>query len=190
MTGLAGPCVSRCFTGQRGAFPPGRLATFPVPEVVELVGERDVDVGAALGEHAEQLVGHAGDLGLAVDDRPPLDAEPVGELGAEDGLVEAAEHPLVPLQVAGVERVPAAVGCLDLGGDDGVGVDLRVVGSRRGLTERRHREPVRVRVQAAAVGSDAGRRPEPLEVRQRRSDGDVVRFEQPVVAGQRPPHRQ
>ena len=71
-----------------------------------------------------------------------------------------------------------------------MGVDLRVVGPRGGLTERRHRQPVRVGVQAAAVGADPGRRPEPLQMRQRRGHRDVVSFEQPVVAGQRPPHRQ
>ena len=113
-----------------------------------------------------------------------------GELGPQHRLVEAAEHPLVPLQVAGVEGQPAAVGCLDLGRDDGVGVDLRVIGPRGGLAERGHRQPVGVRVQAAAVGADAGRRPEPLQMRQRRGDGDVVGFEEPVVAGERPPHRQ
>ena len=38
--------------------------------------------------------------------------------------------------------------------------------------------------------ADAGRRPEPLQVRESGGDGDVVGFEQPVVAGKRPPHRQ
>ena len=151
-----GPCVGRCFTGQRGAFPPRRVSAFALAELVELVGERGVDVGAALGEHVEQLVGDAGDLGLTVDDRPPLDAEAVGQLGAQHRLVQAAEHPLMPLQVAGVERVPAAVGGLHLGRDHGVGVDLRIIGPRRRLAERRHRQPVRVRMQTAAVGRGSG----------------------------------
>ena len=82
--------------------------------------------------------------------------EPVGELGTEDGLVETADHPLVSLQVAGIERVPAAVGGLDLGRDDGVGVDLRIVGPRRRLTERRHRQPVRVGMQRGRRWSGCG----------------------------------
>ena len=45
-------------------------------------------------------------------------------------------------------------------------------------------------MEAAAVGADAGRRPEPLQMLERRRHGDVVGLEEPVVAGQRPPHRQ
>ncbi len=106
---LPGPCVSGCFTGQGGAFPPRRLPPFAVAEVVELVGQRHVDVSGPLGEHSEQLVRHAGDLGLTVHDRTPIDTETVGELGPQHGLVEAAEHPLMPLQVAGIQRQPTAI---------------------------------------------------------------------------------
>ena len=127
----------------------------------------------------EQLVGDAGDLGLPVDDRPPRDPEAVGQLGAQHRLVQPAEHPLMPLQVAGVERPPAAVVGLHLGRDHGVGVDLRVVGPRRRLPERGHRQPVRVGMQPAAVEADPGRRPEPLQMLERRRHGDVVGVEQP-----------
>ena len=96
----------------------------------------------------------------------------------------------MPLQVAGIERVPAALGGLHLGRDHGVGVDLRVIGPRRRLAERGDRQPLCVGVQPAAVGADPGRRPEPLQMLQRRRHGDVVSFEQTVVTGQRPPHRQ
>ena len=132
------------------------FAAFALAEVVELVGQRLVDVGGPLREHVEELVGDAGDLGLTVDDRAPVDTETVGELGAQDRLVEAAEHPLVPLQVAGVERQPATVRRLHLGGDDGVGVDLWIVGPRRRLAERRHRQPVRVRDAAGRRSSGSG----------------------------------
>ena len=114
-----------------------------------------------------------------------------GQLGPQDRLVEAAEHPLVPLQVAGVERQPATVGGLDLGGDHGVGVDLRVIGPRRRLTERRHRQPAAC-PGAAGAPFERIRVVDPNRSRcvERRGDGDVVRLEQPAVAGQRPPHRQ
>ena len=157
---------------------------------VDLVGERSVDRHGPLGEDVEELVGDAGDLGLAVADRQPVDAEAVGELVAQHGLVEAAEHALVPLEVAGVERQPAAFRRVDLGGDDRVGVDLRIVGTRRGLAECGDRQPVGVGMHPPAVGADAGRRAEPLEVRQGCGDGDVVGLQQPRVAGECPPHRQ
>ena len=77
----------------------------------------------------EQFVGDAGDLRLSGEDRPPLDPEAVGQLGAQHRLVQAAEHPLMPLQVAGIQRLPAAIGGLHLGRDHGVGVDLRIIGA-------------------------------------------------------------
>ena len=93
----------------------------------------------------------------------------VGQLGAQHRLVQAAQHPLVALQVAGVQRQPPPVVGLDLGRDDGVGVQLRVIGPRRRLAERRHRQPERVGVQAAAVDPHPGRRPEPLQMLERRA---------------------
>ena len=79
---------------------------------------------------------------------------------------------------------------MDLGRDDGVRVDLRIVGSRRRLAERGDHQPVRVGMQPAAITADASGGPEPLEVLERGGDGDVVGFEQAFVVGQRPPYRQ
>ena len=93
------------------------------------------------------------------------------------------------LQIAGIERHPPAVGGLHLGRDHGVGMDLRIVGTRRRLAEHRHRQTLRVRMQPAAVTADPRRRPEPLQMRQRRGDGDIVGLQEPVVARQRPAHR-
>ena len=138
----------------------------------------------------EQLVRDTGDLRLPGEDRSPLDPEAVGQLGTQHRLVQAAEHPLMPLQVAGIQGEPATLGGLHLGRDHGVGVDLRVVGPRCRLAERGHRQPLGVGVQPAAVGADPGRRPEPFQMLQRRRHSDIVGFEQPVVTGQRPPHRQ
>ena len=166
-----------------------RFSTLPVTELVERDRHRVLDRRGALGEHRQQILRHAGDLGLALHDRPPLDAEPVGELVAQHRLVQAAEHPLMPLQIAGIERQPPALDGLHLRRDHGVGVDLRVIGPRRRLAEHRHRQALRVRMQPAAVMSDPRRRPEPLQMRQRRGDGDIVSLQEPVVARQRPPHR-
>ena len=107
---------------------------------------------------------------------------------AQHRLVETAQHPLVTLQVAGVQRQPPTVRGLHLGRDDRVGVQLRVIGPRRGLAERRHRQPARVQVEAAAVGPHPGRGPEPLQVLERGGHGDVVSFQQAGVAGEGPPH--
>jgi hypothetical protein len=52
----------------------------------------------------------------------------VGQLAAQHRLVEAAEHSLMALQVAGVECPSAAVVGLHLRRDDDVGVDLGVIG--------------------------------------------------------------
>ena len=123
---------------------------------------------ARLENTVQQLARQAGDLGLAVDDRLPRHPVAVGQLGSQHRLVQAAQHPLVPLQVAGVQRQPPAVVGLDLGRDDGVGVQLRVVGPRRRLAERGHRQPERVGVLAAAVDPHPGRRPEPLQMLERR----------------------
>ena len=114
---------------------------------------------ARLENTSSSSPGQAGDLGLAVDDRLPADPVAVGQLGAQHRLVQAAQHPLVALQVAGVERQPPPVVGLDLGRDDGVGVHLRVVGPRRRLAERRHRQPERVGVLAAAVRPAPGSSP-------------------------------
>ena len=142
-----------------------RVPPLAATELADLDGQRVVDLAGAFGEHLEQLPGQAGDLGLTVDDRLPRHPVAVGQLGPQHRLVQAAQHPLMPLQVAGVQRQPPAVVGLDLGRDDGVGVHLRVIGPRRRLAERRHRQPERVGMQAAAVDPHPGRRPEPLQMR-------------------------
>ena len=147
-------------------------------ELAHLDGQRVVDLAGAFGEHLEQLPGQAGDLGLTVDDRLPRHPAAVAQLGSQHRLVQAAQHPLVPLQVAGVQRKPPAVVGLDLRGDDRVGVHLRIVSPRRRLTERGHvnpsasgcwrRPPTRTRVVAPNRSRCAERRPH----------CDVVGFEQ------------
>ena len=89
---------------------PGRGSALALAKLVDLDLERLVDLLAALGEHVTELVGDAGDLGLTLHDRYPVDPETVRELVAQHRLVQAAEHPLMPFQVAAIERVPLTLG--------------------------------------------------------------------------------
>ena len=164
LAGLAGPGVGGGFAGHGRPLPAGRVPALPGSELLDRVGQCCVDLRRALREHLQQLGRDAGDLGLAVDDRPPGDAVAVGELGAQHRLVQAAQHPLVPLQEPGVQGPPPPIDGLDLGRDHGVGVELRVVGPGGGLAERRHRQPEGVGMQPAALMPDAGGRPVPLQV--------------------------
>ena len=102
---------------------------FAATELADLDGQRVVDLIGALGEHLQQLPRQADDLGLAVDDRLPRHPVAVGQLGSQHRLVQAAQHPLVPLQVAGIQRQPPPVVGLDLGRDDPRG--CAVAGRRR-----------------------------------------------------------
>jgi hypothetical protein len=187
VAGLVGAGVSRRLPSEGGPLPRRRIPPLPPPELPHLGGQGVVDLGGALGEHLQQLPADAGDLGLPVHDRLPLHPIAVGELGPQDRLVQAAQHPLVALQVAGVQRQPAAIIDLDLGRDDRMGVELRVIGPRRGLPERRHRQSQCVRVQASPVGPDPRRRPVALDMLERRLNGDVMGGQQARVAGERPP---
>src|SRR5690606_22834518 len=83
-------------------------------------------LGAALGEGVAHLGGDAGEVGLASSHVAPLDAEAVGELAAQGGVVDPADGALLVLEEAGVEGEPSAGRVLDLGRDQGVGVQLGV----------------------------------------------------------------
>ena len=128
VAGLVSAGVDGGFALERAEFPLVRVASLPVGEVGDLVGECVVDLVGALRERCEEVVGHRGHLGLAVLDCSPGDAEAMREFVAEDRLIEAAEHSLVLLEVTGVEGEPTAIVGLNLRRDDTVSVDLRVVG--------------------------------------------------------------
>ena len=119
---LRHPGIACRFAGERRPLPLRRVPPVETPELVDLVGEGGVDLGGALRERVQELGGHAGDLGLSIFDRPPDDSIAVRELGPQHRLVQAAQCPLVTLEVAGVQRHPAALRRLDLGGDDDMGV--------------------------------------------------------------------
>ena len=167
------------------------LAALPLAELFELAGEDGADGGAALGEHVEQLVGDTGDLGLTRDDRSPVDTETVGRArraaptgtgrrasaGAASGsgrpTPASARRPSAPSP-----RSRRGCGSGDRRLGKWSGGTWRSSGpfvsgwSRPPFERMRVVDPNRSRCASAA------------------DDRDVVRFEQTLVAGQRPPHRQ
>lgn len=158
------------------------------------VGQLRVDLPGPLREQLEEVVGHADDLGLPGTVRYglPGDAEPVGQLGAEGGVVDPAGGTLLAEEPAGVEGEPLAGGVLDLRPDHGVGVQLRVQRPGGVLTEHRDRETSGVDL-VDAVGPVPCHVPVPLDPGERRLHGGVVSGEDlPLhgrVVGQGPQHR-
>ena len=157
---------------------------FGAPPVDQLA-DLDVDLGAALREHRPHPVGDGGEVGLAAVDGVPGDTESVGELGAQGGVVDPADGSLLVLQEPGIQRQPPAVDVLDLGGDDGVGVQLRVHRPRRVLTEQRRCDALGVDL-VDPVAAPAGDRPMRLEPPERGVDCGVVSGED---LGAHPPVR-
>ena len=94
----------------------------------------------------------------------------------------------MPLQIAAVQRPPPPIERLDLRRDHCVGVQLRVIGTGRGLTERGHRQAVRVREHPIPVHPHPCRRAIALQVRERRAHGLIVHVEEPGVTGEGPQH--
>ena len=122
--------------GERRGLRRGRRYFAPVGHVGD-------DGCAAAGEGLDQLPVDAPDVGMAVDDRLPGDAEPAGELLAEVGLVEDAGSLGVREQLPRVERAPDPVvaGAGEVG-DQHVGVQQRIVRPRGAVPERRRDESV------------------------------------------------
>src|SRR4051794_15652785 len=98
------------------------------------LGEAFSDLLAATREVLEDFVVDAADLGHAVADGFPFDAERVGEVLAQGGLVEEAGGALVGVEGAAVEGGLAAVSAGGVG-NDGVGVQLRVASARGPVPE-------------------------------------------------------
>ena len=98
-------------------------------------------------------MGDADDLGAAVADRGPLDAQVVDEFGAQLGLVEKACGAGMQEEVSGVEGAPPVVAAGGVGDED-VGVQVRVAGAAGAMAKRRRDEPVAANL-VDAVGSAA-----------------------------------
>jgi hypothetical protein len=81
------------------------------------------------------------------------------------------------------------VGRAHLGGEDNVGVDLRVVLAGGRLAERRYGQALGVGVLAGAVDPHAGGGAVTLDVLEHGPHRDIVGLEQPRIFGETPPHR-
>ncbi|CAN5680667.1 hypothetical protein BH18ACI1_BH18ACI1_23040 [soil metagenome] len=95
-----------------------------------------LDLAGSLGEQVAEGLGDTGDLG-DVTAGPPLEAEPFGELGPQDGLEHLARCARGAVEAGRVERRPASVGPFDEVGDQGVPVQQRVTGPAGAMPERR-----------------------------------------------------
>ena len=138
-----------------------------------VLGEVGFDLGAAGGEGVDEWAGDAGDVGEAVLDRVPLDAEAAGELVAQLGVVEVPDGAAPLVERPAVEGGPAVVlGGVDEVGDHDVGVQVRVEVARRPVPEGGADEPVALDgAVAAGAPPSLGDRLVDLE---RPGDGDVV----------------
>ena len=101
------------------------------------------DVFASSREGTQHGLVDAFNVGDAVDDRSPRDAESTGEFVAEMRLVDVAGGERVRVEMPGVEGAPSAVvGAADHVGHNDVGVEVRVGGTARAVTEGCSDEPV------------------------------------------------
>jgi hypothetical protein len=144
-----------------------------VDPVGHQLGQPGLDLLGALGELVEQARRDALDVAVALDHRPPHHAEPCGQLGAEGRGVDPADGALLALQEPSVERQPLAGGVLDLGGHDGVGVQLGIGAAAGVLAEQRHGEALGVDL-IDAVLAPPGHRPVLLEPVEGGHHGGVV----------------
>ncbi len=87
-----------------------RISVEGVDEAVELLVDAPLDVGGAGRELLEHGLGDVGDLGDAIDDGFPFDAEAGGELRAQCGVIDRRNGALVHLERSSIEGEPAPVG--------------------------------------------------------------------------------
>ena len=151
------------------------------------------DLDAAFREDVAEFLRDGGEVDeAALLVGPPVDVQTGGQLGPERGVVDPSDGGLVLLEEPGVERQPPPGRVLDLGRDDGVGMELRVDGAGRVLAEQRGGDPTGVDL-VDAVGASPGDRPVVLEPPERRVHRCLVSSEHlgphPRIGGERPQHR-
>ena len=139
------------------------LDTVFVGPAGDQLGQLRFDLPGPLREHLTQLLRHPGHIRLArpLRDRLPVEAEPAGQLGAQGGVVDPRQGPLLGLEPPGIQRQPHAGAVLDLGGDHCVGVQLRVGGTACVLAEHPRRKALGVDLVHPPVAA-AGDQPVPL----------------------------
>lgn len=116
--------------------PAGEGCRLPRPgRAVAGLGEQLLDLIAALAELVDHAGGHARDVGPAVADRAPADAEARAQKVAEVGLVEVSAGKGVLVERATVERPPGVERREREVGDHDVGVEQRVAGAAGAVVE-------------------------------------------------------
>ena len=132
------------------------------------------DLLAPAREHGQHLGGQRSQVGGALAHRPPLQPEPIAHLGAQVRLVEVAGGLGVLVEMAAVERGPAAVRAARDVGADHVRVQLRVQRARHPVPVGRGDHALaRLDDRAALAAPHLDRRV--LDVLQRRAHGRLVR---------------
>ena len=119
--------------------------------VLAVLVEVGFDLPPAGRELPDHRPGDPVDVGDAVPDRSPLDAEPAGELPPQVRLVEVADRRRPRVQRPRVERRPPVVDRrVRHVRDHDMGVEVRVTGPRGAVAERGTDEPVTVEHRRAA----------------------------------------
>ena len=138
------------------------------------LGHLGLDLVAPSREAFEHRGGDAVDVGDAVDNRCPGNAEATGELGPELRLVEIAGGLGVQVEVPRVECSPTAVRAARRVRDDDVRVEMGIAGSARAMPERGGDESIAAHLHES-VRPASGPARLFLEVAQRGIDAGVVR---------------
>jgi hypothetical protein len=127
----------------------GELASPPRGPAVLL--EVSLDLGSTRGELLQQVGRHADDLGGPVRDWAEAHPETRDEPGAARRLVDEAGSAALLVGEGGMQRRPAIVASVHEVGDEHVGVQLRVAGSRRAVPEPRSYETRGLHTNGAGV---------------------------------------
>jgi hypothetical protein len=115
----------------------------PLPTVRDQPVQLGVDLVGALREAANQLLGHSGQLAVAVAVRcRPFHPECPGQLALVGGSVDGVRGQPMPVQVPAVQRCPASVRSLDAVDDDQMGVQQRITLSGRPVVEPDRQHPL------------------------------------------------
>jgi hypothetical protein len=116
--------------------------------------ELGINLAGALGEPADQILGHPLELAVAVAVRGrPLHPERPGQLALVGGPVDGVGGQPMPVQAAAVQRRPAAVRPLDPVGDDQMRMQERVALSGGPVVEPDGQQPLAGHVLDTAVAT-------------------------------------
>jgi site-specific DNA recombinase len=115
----------------------------PLPPVRDQPVQLSVDLPGALGEAADQRLGHPLELPVAMAVRGrPLHSEGPGQLVLVGGPVDGVRGQPMPIQIPAVQRCLASVRTLDAVGHHQVGVQQRVILPGRPVVEPNHQHPL------------------------------------------------